>query len=123
MSAGDLWIEDTTNPNLGFSYGSLNSAPTFIRLPCSESLTIMKESQDRCNAIRCCIKAQSKTLCRGSSRQVFSDVWGLRRVEQTEVFNRDITESRRNFLMSIGIVYTIHSRKGNRLFTIMHQRM
>jgi len=58
MSAGDLWIEDTTNPNLGLSYGSLNYAPTFIRLPHSESLTIMKESQDLCNAIRCCIKAQ-----------------------------------------------------------------
>ncbi len=48
-------------------------------------------------------------------------VWGLRWVEQTEAFNRDITESRRNFLMSIGIVYTIHSRKGNRFFRIMHQ--
>ena len=73
ISAGHVWIEDSATPNLGLCYGSLNYAPTFIRLPCSESLEIMNDSLDLCNAIRCCIKAQSKTLHRGVSRQVFSD--------------------------------------------------
>ena len=73
ISAGHLWIEDSANPNQGLCYGSLNHAPTFIRLPRSESLEIMSDSQDLCNAIRCCIRAQSKTLHRGVHRQVFSD--------------------------------------------------
>jgi hypothetical protein len=48
-------------------------------------------------------------------------VWELRQVGQTEVFNMVTTESRRDLLMSIGIVYTIHSRKENKRFTNMHQ--
>lgn len=50
-------------------------------------------------------------------------VWRLRWVGQTEVYNRVITESRRDLLMSIGIVYTIHSRKENKCLANMHQLM
>ena len=72
ISSGDLWIQDTTNPNLGLQYGSLNDTSIVIRLPRSHSLEISKDSRDLCNAIRCCVKAQRKSVKCGSKLEVFA---------------------------------------------------
>jgi hypothetical protein len=53
--------------------GSDPDTPTFIQLPCSASLEIMKDGHELCNAIRCCIDAQEKLVSRSSSHQEFSN--------------------------------------------------
>ena len=51
----------------------LNNTPTFIRLPRNHSLEMTKDSHDLCHAIQCCMKAQKKSVKRGSKCEVFAN--------------------------------------------------
>ena len=112
ISSGDLWIQDTTNPNLGLQYGCLNDTPIFFRLPHSHSLEILKDSCDLCNAICCCVKAQKKSVKRGSKCEVFAQpvmntcVLELRHVQQRKASIVGTIVSRKDSQMNTGISFS-----------------
>jgi len=71
---GDLWVADTSNASLGLRHISKgNTFPTFIRLPRKESLQLMCNGRELCNAMKQCALSQQQSLTRGVKRHVFSN--------------------------------------------------
>ena len=70
----DLWVADTSNASLGLRHVSNgNTFPTFIRLPRNESLRLMCNGRELCNAMKQCALSQQQSLTRGVKRHVFSN--------------------------------------------------
>ncbi len=130
ISAGSIWIGDTTNPMLGLCYGCLDDAPWFIWLPCCTSLMMMKDSRELCHAIRCCINAQTKSAHCGSSCQVFCYdlnkyicVGTQNTIVHKEVSNMDFIGSIMDSNLNIRTYCTRYSSVANKLLIPRHQHM
>ena len=71
---GDLWVADTCNSSLGLHHiRKYDTFPTFIRLPRRESLQILNDSRESCNAMRLCALTQRQSLTRGKQQRVYSN--------------------------------------------------